>query len=507
VNLQQELIACDEETVRSGRFIDFIRLCWPQAYAAFPLQMNWHIPLIAEHYTACYLGQIKELVVNIPPAGSKSSITGVLFPLWVWAKTPERSFIMAAYGDAVINRDARLFRQVIQSKWWQDRWGLNFQIPTKPAVELIENNRGGFRLGTTPGGAVTGYHANYQIIDDPIKPEDLTKVGLETAKNWLGRTMGSRWRLPPEVNSRILIMQRLHCDDPSQTMLDNGAVHICLPANFDPARRTVTTWGRDPRTKPGELFEPNRLPQEILDKKRIDLGPMAYAAQYDQSPVPEGGAVFKGSTLRFWSTVREGKFRVGDFLPPGEESLIVGRPPQWDQQICSWDCAFKDEAHSDYVAGQAWGRVGAGYYLLDQLHGHFDFGATQNKVKELALRFRSATVKLVEDKANGTGVIATLTKEVPGLVAVDPQGGKFSRASACSGLFEAGNVYLPDPAMPGYEWVAAKFIPEVLSFPRAKHDDQVDAMTQALLYMLQFTSYLKAAMETVRRSGAAFGIT
>lgn len=503
MSLRDELIACDRETVRSGSLVDFIRLVWPQAYAAFPLQWNWHIPLIADHYMACYRGEIEELVVNIPPAGSKSSLTCVLFPLWVWAKSPERSFITAAYGDEVINRDARLFRETIQSKWWQERWGQDFRIPTKPAVELIENNRGGFRLGTTPGGVVTGFHANYQIIDDPIKPEELTKVGLETVRGWLGRTMGSRWRLAPEVNSRILIMQRLHCDDPSQLMLDNGAVHICLPANFDPARRTVTTWGRDPREAVGELFEPRRLPQAYLDKKKINLGGMAYSAQYDQAPVPEGGAIFKRETLRFWSTVREGKFAI---MPGWEPSAVVPRPPQLDQVIDSWDCAFKAEENSDFVAGQEWARVGGSFYLLDQLHGHFDFPTTVKKVKELASRNRKAIVKLIEDKANGTGVVATLTLEVPGLVAVDPQGGKFSRASATSGLFEAGNVYLPDPAMPGFEWVASLYLPELLSFPRAKHDDQVDATTQALLYLLQFMSYLKAAMEAVRRT-PGLGIT
>jgi predicted phage terminase large subunit-like protein len=504
MSLRENLIACDRETVRSGNFIDFIRMVWPQAYAAFPLQWNWHIPLIASHYQACYTGEIRELVVNIPPAGSKSSLTCVLFPLWIWAKSPERSIITGAYGDDIIHRDARAFREVLQSKWWLARWGEDFKIPTKPAVELIENNRGGWRLGTTPGGAVTGWHANYQIIDDPIKPADLSKIGLETARAWIGTTLGSRWRLgADQVRSRILIMQRLHCDDPSQLLLDNGAVHLCLPANFDPARRTVTTWGSDPRTKVGELFEPNRLPQAWLDKMKLDLGGMAYSAQYDQSPVPEGGAVFKRETLRFWSTVREGRHVI---MPGWEPSEIIARPVAFDQIVNSWDCAFKDEATSDFVAGQAWARVGAWFFLLDQLHGHFDFPMTVKKVRELALRWKQAIVKLIEDKANGTGVVATLTLEVPGLVAVDPQGGKFSRASATSGLFEAGNVYLPDPAMPGYEWVASLYLPELLSFPRAKHDDQVDATTQALLYLLQFMSYLKAAMETVRAT-PGLGIT
>lgn len=477
MSLVSELIACDRETGLKGSFKDFVKLAWPQVFPSSPFQDNWHIGLLCEHYEACLRGEIDELVVNLPPGGSKSSLTCVLFPAWGWIQKPGSSWITAAYGQKLVRRDAAAMLALIQSPWWQRRWGDRFKVPTVPAIDLIKNSQGGFRLGTTPGGEVTGFHANYQIIDDPNKPEELTKVGLESVKDWLGRTMGSRWRRPPEVNSRIVIMQRLHCDDLSQVLLDRGAVHICLPATYDPGRKTVTKWGQDPRTEVGELLDHVRLPQKILDQKRIELGGINYAAQYDQSPVPEGGAVFQRSWLKFYQV----------------------RPPQFDQVVCSWDCAFKDEETSDFVAGQVWGRVGAHFYLLEQVHGHFNFGATVKKVNELIARWRAhASVVLIEDKANGTAVIETLSKAIPGIVAVDPRGGKFSRASACSGLFEAGNVFLPDPALPGNAWVDTTLIPELLSFPRAKHDDQVDAATQALLYLQENTSYLKAAMARVR---------
>ena len=254
-----------------------------------------------------------------------------------------------------------------------------------------------------------------------------------------------------------------------------------MPANFDETRRTVTTWGKDPRTRNGELLDPVRLPQSVLEKKKIELGGLNYAAQYEQSPVPEGGAVFKREWVKYWQSL----------------------PPTFDDLVCSWDCAFKAEETSDYVAGQVWGRVGAHYYLLDQIHGHYDFGSTTKKVVELASRWPRAITKLIEDKANGVGVIQTLQATVPGIVSVDPKGGKFSRASACSGLFEAGQVFLPDPQIPTYQWVDQLLLPELLSFPRAKHDDQVDAMTQALLYLMETTSYLKAAMAVVRKQWGA----
>lgn len=502
MSLKEDLIACDRETVARGTLKDFVKLAWPQVFPASPFSDNWHIGLICEHFEACFKGEIRELVVNIPPGGSKSSTTSVMFPAWGWAKEPGRSWIFAAYGQMIVRRDALAWKTLIQSPWFQERWGEKFRIPTVPAIDLIKNDQGGFRLGTTPGGEVTGFHANYQVIDDPNKPEELTKVGLQNTKDWMSRTMGSRWRRPPEVRSLICIMQRLHCDDLSSLLLERGATHICLPANFDPDRRTVTTWGEDPRTTRGELLDPVRLPQVLIDELRVNLGGLNASAQLDQDPVPEGGAVFKRDHLRFWSTDLE-SIKNGVKFTDGKVFSCVEKPSQFDQQICSWDCAFKDESTNDYVAGQGWGRCGAAFYLLDQIHGHLNFGATQRSVILLAQRLPSATTKLVEDKANGSAIIETLTQSVPGIVAVDPRGGKLSRASACSGLVEAGNVYLPDPKMPGFAWVEHLFIPEVLSFPRSKKDDQVDAMTQALLYLQENTSWLRAAMSAVRKE---FGI-
>ena len=485
MSLQDDLIACDRETALTGRLSAWVRLAWPQVYPSSPLVWNWHLDLLCDHYEACYTGEIRELVVNLPPGGSKSSLTCVLFPAWVWARTPERSLIYAAYGEKLVRRDARLWNTFLHSPWWLRRFGDRFTLPTVPAVEHITNDKGGFRLGTTPGAEVTGFHGNYQVIDDPNKPEELTKLAMSEVKEWMGRTMGSRWRRPPEVNSLICIMQRLHCDDLSSMLLDRGAVHICLPANFDPSRRTVTTWGSDPRTKAGELLDPVRLPAHEIQRLRIALGGMNAAAQLDQSPVPEGGAVFNRADLQYWTLL----------------------PPQFDQVICSWDCAFKDEETSDYVCGQVWGRCGAFFYLIDQVHGHYNFFNTVLQILLLAQKHPGATTKLVEDKANGTAIIETLQEKVPGMVAVDPLGGKFARASAVSGFFEAGNVFLPDPKLPGYEWVDQKYIPELLTFPRGKHDDQVDATTQALLYLQQHTSYLKAAMDRVRAEGWGFQVT
>jgi predicted phage terminase large subunit-like protein len=476
VTLAQDIAWCDRETGLTGSLWDYVKMIWPQVYAASPLQANWHMPMICEHLEACYRGEIKELVINIPPGGSKSSLACVAYPTWGWVRDPATRWIFGAYGPKIVRRDAYLSLDLMQSKFFKDRWGDLIHIPNVSAIEHIKNDEGGMRLGTTPGGEATGFHAHQQVIDDPIKPEELTKAALESSQEWLGRTLGSRWMRPPAVNALTLIMQRLHCNDLSRLLIDRGAVHLCLPANFDPARRTVTTWGSDPRTVVGELMDPVRLPQSFIDILNRNLGPLNASAQLQQNPIPEGGAVFRKDSIKYWTTL----------------------PKSFDQVLASWDCAFKDEETSDYVCGQVWGRLASQFYLIDQFHGHFNFSETVRRVVMLAAKYPQAVTKLIEDKANGTAVMCTLETTLPGIVAVDPKGGKFSRASACSGFFEAGNVFIPEPTMPGYQWVGELFLPEVLSFPRAKHDDQVDAMTQALLYFVENSNYLKAAMAQVR---------
>jgi len=176
-------------------------------------------------------------------------------------------------------------------------------------------------------------------------------------------------------------------------------------------------------------------------------------ALYQQRPSPIHGCIFKRDDWRFYRQA----------------------PDNFDEMIQSWDCAFKDKSTSDFVVEQVWGVKGADKYLLDQVRDHLSFAATVNAIRSLTMKWPKAHTKLVEDKANGTAVIETLQHEIPGIVAVEPEGGKEARAHAVSCEIEAHNVYLPG-AMP---WVH-DFIEECAAFPVGAHDDQVDAMTQAL---------------------------
>jgi predicted phage terminase large subunit-like protein len=235
---------------------------------------------------------------------------------------------------------------------------------------------------------------------------------------------------------------------------------------------------QDPRTEPGELLCPARFPEEEVQKLERDLGAFA-SAQLQQDPVPAVGGIFQKEWIRYWSY-------------DGLIADTVKLPPCYNQAQ-SWDLAFKGDASSDPVAGQCWGVAWPNFYLLDQVTGRWDFGRTCEELKAFSVKHPKAIAKYVEEKANGAAVINALQGILPGLEPVDPLGGKEARANAVSGLFRSGNVFLPHPTIA--PWVTA-FVQELLRFPKAPHDDQVDAMTQALS-KLHLSNPLVAAMKVL----------
>ena len=153
------------------------------------------------------------------------------------------------------------------------------------------------------------------------------------------------------------------------------------------------------------------------------------------------------------------------------------------------------EAGSSFVVGQVWGQFHADCYLLAQVRDRWGMTGTIDQVKLLTLRFPKAHKKLVEAKANGHAVVDTLKKTISGLTLVEPDGGKEARANAVEPIFDSGNVWLPHPEEE--PWIE-DYVDELLAFPAAKNDDQVDTTTQALHYLRRGNlNRLRAAMANV----------
>ncbi len=457
--------------LRGGSLLDFVRSAWHIVEPGSVFLENWHIEVICKELEDVTAGKQPKTIINLPPGGMKSLLTSVFWPAWAWIRQPGLRWIVASFDGRLTLRDANKLLQILQSDWYKARWGDIVILPAKPAAGDFVNSAGGFRFSTSVGGKVTGRHCDIMVIDDPIKPLDVTKATLETCIDWWQGTMATRFR-DLATARRVIIMQRLAEGDLVGHLLSEGDWHhLRFPMRFEAAYKCA----EDQREYEGELLWPLHMPEDAVSGLEKVMGGMVVAAQLQQRPVPLGGAVFKSTWFKYWTVL----------------------PARLDQIIFSWDAAFKGTDTSDYVVGQVWGRKGGEYYLMDQTRGRLSFSETLDAFRLLSRKYKQATGKLVEDKANGPAIVDSLKKEISGIVEVSPEGGKEARANAVSPLLEAGNVYFPDPTMPGYEWVGMHLVPELCSFPMGKNDDQVDAMTQALLYLHKRRSYLSEAMKVL----------
>ncbi len=237
---------------------------------------------------------------------------------------------------------------------------------------------------------------------------------------------------------------------------------------------------QDPREVEGELLHSELFTPEVLAGLKTQLGSADYAGQHLQKPSPDAGMIFKRHWWRYWCYPgqRLQPVTVKDTEGNVLEIEAVPLPDTLDEILQSWDFAFKDKKTSDFVAGQVWGRKGANRFMLDYVKDRLDLPASLNAVRKMSNDWPKARAKLVEDKANGPAVIQTLTGEIPGLIAVDPEGGKEARAHAVSPYVEAGNVFVPHPSL--FSWVDP-FLTTASAFPNVAKDDDVDACTQALI--------------------------
>jgi predicted phage terminase large subunit-like protein len=373
-------------------------------------------------------------------------------------------------------------RTLIESDWYRSRWGDRFHLREDQNVKTrYENDRTGYRVVVTVGSG-TGERGDIIVVDDATSVDQAeSDAERTTANDWWNGTMATRLN-DLRTGHRVVIQQRLHQDDLTGNLLEKGGYDLLmLPEEFEPEQAGVTSIGwRDPRTQPGELLWPKKNGPDEIAKIKRDLGSYRYAGQFQQRPSPAGGGIFKRWWWRFWKPKIMNLGPVTVKLADGSALEIrpVDHPDEFDESIQSWDMTFKDLKDSDYVAGGVWASKGANRFLLDQRRERLDFPATVAAVEEMTRKYPTATAKLVEDKANGPAVIATLRNRIGGLIAVNPEGGKIARANAVSPLVESGNVFLPHPAIA--PWVEG-FIEECAAFPHGRNDDQVDQMTQALL--------------------------
>jgi len=463
------------------RLHEFVLQAWPLLEPATPFVEGMHVRAVCEHLQAVAEGRLRNLIINIPPGHAKSLLTAVFWPTWVWIDHPEARWLFSSYREPLATRDSVKCRRLIESGWYQQRWGDRYQLSgDQNQKNRFENTRTGYRV-VVPMSAGTGERGDYVVVDDPHSVDQAASdTERRAAVEWWNGSMATRLN---DLSSghKVVIMQRLHESDLTGDLLAKGGYDLlCLPAEFEPERRCATSIGwSDPRQEAGELLWPEKVSRADLDGLKNTLGSYRYAAQYQQRPAPAEGGLFKRCWFRYWRPAHLELPPVPVRMADGTTQSIaaVSLPEHFDQMVQSWDLAFKDLETSDYVVGQVWAARGADRFLLDQRRERMDMPRTMEAIRGMSAQWPRTAAKLVEDRANGPAVIATLQHEIAGLIAVNPEGGKIARAAAVSPQIESGNVYLPHPSIAS--WVE-DLLEECVAFPHAAHDDQVDALTQAL---------------------------
>lgn len=469
---------------------DYIREAWPILEPKVPYRHNWHIDAMCEHLEAVSSGEIQYLLINIPPRFMKSLTVCVFWPTWEWTWWPESRWLTSSYGGGLATRDALKSRRLIQSPWYQKNWGNVFHLTGDQNQKTrYENNRTGYRIATSVGGTGTGEGGDRIIVDDPMKEVDAySDTRREAVNDWWDGTMSTRAN-DPDTAAWVIICQRLHERDlPGYIMekMERGEEEyelLIIPAEYEETTRVTSLGWQDPRTEPGELLWPDRFDRPWVDRQKQKLGSRKAAAQLQQRPAPAEGAIFKKRWWRFWQPAGLNLPPIRVRLEDGSqfEPIVIELPDELEEQLQSWDMTFKDLKENDYVCGQVWGKKAADRFLLDQVRDHLDIVATIKAVRALAANWPRALAKLIEAKANGPAVVQLLQHEIAGLIEVEPQGGKVSRANAVAPIVESGNVYLPHPHVAPWVW---EYIDELTAFPAGAHDDMVDATSQALVRWL-----------------------
>ena len=471
-----------------GSLYEFVKQSWHVVEPGIPFIPSWHIEEICEHLEAVSSGDIRRLLINIPPRHSKSTIVSVMFPAWEWIARPEEKFLCASYSGALSTRDNLKTRRLLQSPWYQERWGHMFAFAgDQNAKQRFENNKTGYRLATSVGGTATGEGGSRLLLDDPHGAQAAQSEAIrESDLEWFDVVWSTRLN-NPKTDAMITVMQRLHQKDISGHILEDigGWEHIMIPAEWDGVRRKTVLGPYDPRKKKGELICPERFgPDEITKLKQL-LGTYGSSGQLQQDPTPSEGGILKTKFFKLWP--------------------VAERKPQLEYVLQSYDCAFTEKSTGDPTACTVWGvfthKGERQAMLLDAWDEHLSYPDLRKKVVQeytdeygadaspkggMPTRGRRPDRVLGESKASGQSLLQDLRLAKVPAVGYNPgNADKVSRAHQAAPTLELGLLWIPESAKnPGQpvSW-AASFLKQVAKFPVAEHDDYVDTMTQAVIYL------------------------
>lgn len=453
---RETLLALERESCKRS-LASFVKKAWHVLEPSQPYIHGWHVEAICEHLEAITKGQINRLLINIPPGTMKSTLVSVFWPSWEWGplgKDPTR-IIGASHEQGLAVRDTLKMRRLVESEWFQERWPVKLRRDQNEKM-YYENFATGFRQACAVK-SMTGRRGDRIIWDDPHSVESaLSDPERETALRVFQETLPSRV-VNPESSAIVIVMQRLHDEDVSGFILkgDYGYEHLCLPMEYEPHRKTITSIGfEDPRKEEGELLFPERFPREVVERDKNLMGTYATAGQFQQNPIPRGGALFKTDRIE-----------------------IVTALPRLVKLVRYWDKAGT-EGGGAFTAG-ALLALGAdnNFYILEIVRGQYGATTRERVIKQVA-QMDGVNVHIWIEQEPGSGGKESAEATIRSLAgftvkAERPTGDKAVRAEPLAVQIEAGNV-----KMYKGEWNKA-FLDEAMKFPLSKYKDQVDAASGA----------------------------
>lgn len=439
---------------------------------------GWHLEAIAEHLEACLKGQIKQLVINMPPRHMKSISVAVMMLAYDWIDNPWRQYLFASYAGSLSKRDSNKTRRLLSSPWYQRHFGGDFTL-LGDTIGRFDNDKSGYRIATSIGAATTGEGGDILVQDDPHNAveaqSDTMRLG---ALDWRDQAWSTRHN-DPKTGVDLLVMQRLHeMDMTGHVLAEGGWEHLCLPARYD-GRKIVTCIGWvDPRDTHGEPLWPERFGEDELKKLEKKLGVYGTSGQLQQRPAPAAGGIINVDKILLWPAAK-----------PLPEFTIV---------IQSYDTAIEEGEMNDDTACVTGGVfMYKGRYRLMIL----DFWAEQMQYPALRKRIKTdlkeniygekgsevkAQYALVENKGSGTQARQDLTHARIAIVPYNPgRLDKVARARLRSALIEDDLIYFLESSRDKGEpvtWVRP-LKKNLANFPLVEHDDPTDAFIQLVAHL------------------------
>lgn len=471
-----------EKALAEKKLIEFHRLMWSQIDPQ-PYKHGWHLEAIAEHLEALYNRDIRRLLINIPPRHSKSMLSSVSFPAWVWLQDAKTQFMFLSYGYDMALKDSLKCRKLISSPLYQKNWGHLFVMTdTQDTKSKFINDKMGFRSCASIYGQITGDGCDILCVDDPNNAKDInSEVELSNAVDVFDGVLPTRLN-NQSTGCMYVIQQRVTEKDVSGHILSKyqeDYTTLILPAEYEPSRVWINKYDptinreeyikgrvcvnelgwKDPRTQDGELLWKEHFDEKAIAHQKKSLGAYKYAAQFQQRPAPKDGGIIPVT-----------QFRRYKYLPKEDEIKTIS---------LSIDTAYSEKTTNDPSVIQVWYETkNRDMYLVDLIKKHMAYPELERTIKRTINKY-SPHETLIEEKASGITLIQNLRTDFKyrrGLIPINPKGdSKIIRMENETSAIESGMVYIPEYA----DWLI-DFEDECIAFPNGTHDDQVDAMSMYL---------------------------